>query len=102
MFFLSEERVLLPSQGEGWDGGGFTSRVIMSPALSTCLINSLLDSPATSKRSLQSSKLATVRRDAGRPSETPLQLKAPKSRTLKRCSSSRKSRSSRPRFSGMH
>jgi hypothetical protein len=29
MFFLSEKRVLLPPQGEGWDGGGFTSRVIL-------------------------------------------------------------------------
>ena len=25
MFFLSEKRILLPPQGEGWDGGGFTS-----------------------------------------------------------------------------
>ena len=34
MFFLSEERVLLPPQGEGWDGGGFISRVILLRALS--------------------------------------------------------------------
>jgi hypothetical protein len=26
---LGEEEVLLPPQGEGWDGGGFTSGVIL-------------------------------------------------------------------------
>ena len=33
MFFLSEKKVLLPPQGEGWDGGGFTSRAISLRAL---------------------------------------------------------------------
>ena len=33
MFFVSEKRVLLPPQGEGWDGGDFTSRVILLRAL---------------------------------------------------------------------